>query len=59
MKYLLTLSLIICLFSVSHSQLKDEKTLSGQYNPLEIISIDENVSFIQAVKMLSKLVLDI
>ena len=53
MKYLLTLSLIICLFSVSHSQLKDEKTLSGQYNPLEIISIDENVGFNQAVKMLS------
>ena len=29
------------------------KTLSGEYNPLEIISIDENVSFNQAVKLLS------
>jgi general secretion pathway protein D len=53
MKYLLTPILIICLFSVFYPQVKEEKTLSGQYNPLEIISIDENVSFSQAVKMLS------
>jgi general secretion pathway protein D len=53
MKYLLTPILIVCLFSVFYAQVKDEKTLSGQYNPLEIISIDQNVSFNQAVKLLS------
>jgi general secretion pathway protein D len=53
MKHLLTPILIICLFSVYYAQVKDEKTLSGQYNPLEIISIDQNVSFNQAVKLLS------
>jgi len=53
MKYLLTTILIVCLFSVCYAQVKDEKTLSGQYNPLEIISIDQNVSFNQAVKLLS------
>ena len=53
MRYLFTPILIICLFSVFYPQVKDEKILSGQYNPLEIISIDENASFNQAVKMLS------
>jgi type IV pilus assembly protein PilQ len=53
MKYFITPILVICLFALSYSQVKDEKTLSGQYSPLEIISIDENVSFNQAVKMLS------
>ncbi|MDR3667510.1 MAG: hypothetical protein P4L35_11765 [Ignavibacteriaceae bacterium] len=53
MKYLLTPILIVFLFSVSYSQVKDVKTLSGEYNPLEIISIDENAGFDQAVKMLS------
>jgi general secretion pathway protein D len=53
MKYLFTSILVICLFTLSYSQVQQEKTLSGQYNPLEIISIDENASFNQAVKMLS------
>jgi general secretion pathway protein D len=53
MKYLFTSILVICLFTLSYSQNNLEKTLSGQYNPLEIISIDENASFNQAVKMLS------
>lgn len=53
MKYLLTHILILCLFTVAWSQVKLEKSLSGQYNPLELVSIDENASFDQAVKMLS------
>jgi type IV pilus assembly protein PilQ len=53
MKYLLTPILIVCLCSVYYAQVKDEKILSGQYSPLEIISIDQNVSFNQAVKLLS------
>jgi general secretion pathway protein D len=52
MKYLLTPILIVCLFSQYYAQV-NEKTISGQYNPLEIISIDDNVSFNQAVKLLS------
>jgi type II secretory pathway component GspD/PulD (secretin) len=53
MKYILTHILILCLFTLSYPQVKLEKTLSGEYNPLEIISIDQNASFDQAVKMLS------
>lgn len=53
MKYVLTQILILCLFAVSYPQANLEKTLSGEYNPLEIISIDEHASFDQAVKMLS------
>jgi general secretion pathway protein D len=53
MKYILTHFLILCLFTISYPQVKLEKTLSGEYNPLEIISIDQNVSFNQAIKMLS------
>jgi general secretion pathway protein D len=53
MKYILTHFLILCLITISYPQVKLEKTLSGEYNPLEIISIDQNVSFDQAIKMLS------
>ena len=53
MKYLLTPILVICLFSLSYPQDNLGKTLSGEYNPLELISIDQNVSFNQAVKMLN------
>jgi general secretion pathway protein D len=53
MKNLLILIFVMFLFSLSYSQVKEEKILSGEYNPLEIISIDENVSFNQAIKMLS------
>jgi general secretion pathway protein D len=53
MKYILTHILILCLVTISYPQANLEKTLSGEYNPLEIVSINENVSFDQAVKVLS------
>jgi len=53
MKHMLTLILILSLFVVSYSQTNLEKTLSGEYSPLEIVSIDQHASFDQAVKMLS------
>jgi len=53
MKYVLTQILLLCLFTASFPQANLEKNLSGEYNPLEIVSIDEHASFDQAVKMLS------
>ena len=53
MKYVLTQILVLCLFAASYPQANLEKNLSGQYNPLEMVSIDEHASFDQAVKMLS------
>ena len=53
MKNLFTSVLVIFLFALSYSQVREEKTLSGEYNPLEIISIDENASYNQAIKLLS------
>ena len=53
MKISLTISLIILSFSLAYSQQQLEKKLSGEYNPLELVSISQYAGFDQAVKMLS------
>lgn len=53
MKYSLTL-LLMLLFSISVLPQQDlEKKLSGEYNPIELVSISKYASFEQAVKTLN------
>ena len=54
MRKLSAILIIIIGFSfTSYSQVELEKKLSGEYNPLELVSITQYASFNQAVKMLS------
>ena len=53
MKLPLTIILVMLLSFVSVSQEKLEKKLSGEYNPVELVSISQYASFDQAIKMLS------
>lgn len=47
------LIIVISLFATARSQNNLEKTLSGEYNPLELVSITQYASYDQAIKMLS------
>jgi len=53
MKFRIILGFIVCFAFTSYSQIELEKELSGEYNPLEIVSITQYASFDQAIKMLS------
>ncbi len=53
MKISLTISLIMLSFSLAYPQQNLEKKLSGEYSPLELVSISQYATFDQAVKMLS------
>lgn len=53
MKSLITLLFIFSISITSFPQKDLEKKLSGEYNPMELISITQYASFDQAVKMLS------
>ena len=52
-KLSIILIIVACFSFTSYGQLELEKKLSGEYNPLELVSITQFASFNQAVKMLS------
>ena len=53
MKFPVILILILIFIYPVQAQQELEKKLSGEYNPLELVSISQYASFDQAVKMLS------
>jgi type II secretory pathway component GspD/PulD (secretin) len=53
MKFPAVLILIFCLSTSSLSQVELERQLSGEYSPLELVSITQFASFDQAIRMLS------
>jgi general secretion pathway protein D len=53
MKHLVITIIIFCVSFPSYGQAELEKELSGEYNPLEIVSITQYASFDQAIRMLS------
>ena len=53
MKFPAIIFLILILLCPVFAQKELEKKLSGEYNPLELVSISQYASFDQAVKMLS------
>ncbi len=53
MKFPVILILILFIYYPLNAQQELEKKLSGEYNPLELVSISQYASFDQAVKMLS------
>jgi type IV pilus assembly protein PilQ len=53
MKFSLLLILVLIFIHPVNAQQDLEKKLSGEYNPLELVSISQYASFDQAVKMLS------
>lgn len=53
LKILITLMIILLGVHQLHAQEYLEKKLSGEYNPLELVSISQGVGFNQAIKMLS------
>lgn len=53
MKIIIILLLVFLNLEYSSAQENLEKKLSGEYNPLELVSISQNAVFNQAIKMLS------
>jgi type IV pilus assembly protein PilQ len=53
MNFKIVLYLIVCFIFTSYGQIELEKELSGEYNPLELVSISQYAGFEQAVNMLS------
>lgn len=53
MRFPAILFLVICISFTSYSQDQLERSLSGEYNPLELVSISQYAAFDQAIKMLS------
>jgi general secretion pathway protein D len=53
MKCAAIITLAFCSATIALSQAKTEKQLSGEYSPLELISITQSASFDQAMRMLS------
>lgn len=54
MKWSIIIALVICCCThIALGQVRTEKQLSGEYSPLELISISQSASFDQAIRMLS------
>lgn len=53
MKFAVIIALVLCYSDITLSQVKTEKQLSKEYGPLELISITQQASFDQAIRMLS------